>query len=273
MPGDLVVDLDLLPLLRDEIGMLSQFLSGGGGGAFLGSYWEVAEVIAKHGEELYAGYCKGLPLPSGMAVKHPSGALAHGVRLARTVTDWELHNDAPYASFVEEGTKEWDQKKILQTSQRARRAKDGSLYLIIPFRHGTPGSVGLKAMPQRIYAMAQHLKRSNVTGSRMEPNAHGNPIQRLTYKWGGRLTPKAIEASGGSGADARRFGGMVKFGKAGHSSYMTFRVMSEKSKGWIHPAVAGRWPLKTAIEVSTREGAQHLQDAFLEDLGRLLMNR
>lgn len=269
MPGGLVVDLEVLSSLQGDFGMLSQFL-GGGDTAALQSFWEVAEVIAKHGEELYASYCKGLPLPSGLSVKHPSGALSHGIRLERTASDWELHNDTPYASFVEEGTKEWDQKKILQTSQRARRAKDGSLYLIIPFRHGTPGTVGLVAMPARIHAMAEHMKKSRATGSRMEPNAHGNLVSRLTYRWGGRLSPKDILAGGGSAGEARKFGGMVRFGnpKGGHGGYMTFRVMSSKSTGWIHPAVAGRWPLKTAIEVSTQEGTAHLQEALMEDLFR-----
>lgn len=276
MPGDLVVELDLLPDLQGELGMLSQFLSGGGGsaGAFE-SYWEVAEVVAKHGEELYQAYCKGLPLPSGLAVKHPSGSLARSVRLERTATDWVLHNDAPYASFVEEGTKEWDQKKILQTSQRTRRAKDGSLYLIIPFRHGTPGSVGLPPMPKQIHGMARKLQKSSITGSRMELNAHGAPVSRNTYAWGGRLKSKAILAAGGTLQDAQRYGGMVRFGhpKGGHGSYITFRVMSEKSRGWIHPAVEGRWPLKTAIKVSSEEGLPHLQAAFMDDLGRLLGGR
>jgi hypothetical protein len=267
----LVVDWDALEALKPELAMVEHFLGGGGNAAF-SSYWETAEVVATHGLELYQGFCKGVPLPSGRKVQHPSGSLSRATRLERTATDWVLHNDSPYASFVEEGTKAYDMKQALQKSEKARRAKDGSLYLIIPFRHGTPGAVGLRPMPARIHALARVMQKSSITGRRMEPNAFGRPVARNTYAWGDRLSPKKITEAGGSSFDARRFGGMVRFGnpKGGHGSYMTFRVMSSKSSGWVRPAIPGLFPLKTAIEESTREGQEFLQAAFMEDLGRLL---
>ena len=144
-----------------------------------------------------------------------------------------------------------------------------SLYLIIPFRHGTPGTVGLNAMPARVYAMAQELKRSKVTGYHMERSGTGHIVPRANYKWGDRLTVAQIQAAGGSFKEQNRFAGMYKFGNARHTSYVTFRVMSQKSAGWIVPARPGIWAARTAVQVATDDGRDLLAQAFLDDLIRL----
>lgn len=161
-----------------------------------------------------------------------------------------IYSDDPMATPIETGIPARDMKRALDTSLKVRTAMGGKhagqRYLIIPFRHNTPGYVALaKAMPSDIYTQAAALEKSRVTGVYMAPsglNASNVKTKgqmmtlRRTYKWGDRL---------GSGADVpRRFRGMVRFdtssGKQKSSQYLTFRVMGEWSKGWIVPAQPGR---------------------------------
>ncbi len=58
--------------------------------------------------------------------------------------------DTPYAQAIEQGQPARDMKPGLLSGTKARRGKDGSIYNIIPFRHGTPGAVTLKQMPTEI---------------------------------------------------------------------------------------------------------------------------
>ena len=59
---------------------------------------------------------------------------------------------------------------------------------------------------------------------------------RSSYNWGGRLNGPSIP---------KRFRGMVRMetssGKQTSSNYVTFRVMTENSSGWIVPAKPGRF--------------------------------
>ena len=138
--------------------------------AFLGpndfpEYTRAAEVIAENAESLYRGYLGGDPTPAGKAVQRPSGSTARGVSRTHTgFLAWTIKNDAPAAKALEEGTREYDQKDTLfkGTSKRARKSKDGHLYLIIPFRHGVPTTRGMKTMPPEVYKLAKKMQFSRV---------------------------------------------------------------------------------------------------------------
>lgn len=168
-------------------------------------------------------------------------------------------NISPQARWIEEGTAPYDMKRMLFTSNKVRISAKGKRYLIIPFRHGTPsagsheGGVGtdratLRAMPQAVYSMAKNLDQSRRTGSFEVHNpATNRPVVRYSYKWGGRLPGNALAKMGLQDIGRRPhwksspYEGMVKFPRetsTGQSIYMTFRVMSEESKGWLHPGTA-----------------------------------
>jgi hypothetical protein len=257
-------------VLSDWSESLQAIIQGGHLDVFT-SYAETAGVVATHALVLYQGYLKGNPLPNGSAVQRPSGNLARHASLDEpSFLDFRLENPESYAEAIEKGTRERDMKEVLATAPKARRAKDGSLYLIIPMRHGTQSdSVGLKPMPQTVYKMAKALQRSSVTGHRMEMSGTGFMVQRNTYNWGGKLTQKALQESGHSFKEQNQFQGMYKFGNAGHSSYMTFRILSSKSAGWVIPARPGLFPARTAAEEAYQDGKEHLAAALLEDLLRL----
>lgn len=267
-PGEgLQIDWDVLSDWTDS---LQAIIQGGHLDVFT-SYAETAAVVASHSLMLYQGYLKGIPLPNGASVQHPTGNLARRATLAEPgYLDFRLENDAEYAEAVEKGTQERDMKKILPTAPKARRSKEGALYLVIPFRHGTQqDSVGMQPMPQTVWHAAEKMKRSAITGTRPEVSATSHSVQRNTYSWGGSLSAKALAGMGLSFKEQNRYQGMYKFGQAGHSSYVTFRVMSEKSAGWIIPARPGLFPAKIAAEEAYRDGKDALSGALLEDLLRM----
>lgn len=172
-----------------------------------------------------------------------------------------IYSDDPMATPIETGIPARDMKQMLSTSLKTRVAKSGKhagqRYMIIPFRHNTPGSTAnAGAMPQAVYEQAKQLTKSSVTHLSFRQNQLG--VRGLTgarthqllqvrsrkYQWGERL-----------GADVpKRFQGMVRFnassGGQNSSSFMTFRVMGEWSPGWIIKAQPGRFIVKGISEAA-----------------------
>lgn len=168
-------------------------------------------------------------------------------------------SDYKYADEIENGRPARDLKKMLDTSLKVRRGKSGRRYLIIPFRHNTPGNDATAAsMPQHVYDVARKLKPSVVTGMTTRLSGTGafdiKTRQMLTvpqrvYKWGGRLPPGMAGPVAKGHTD--RFAGMVKMKEAGsrakYSQFMTFRVMAEGSPGWIIPPRPGLGLVKGVV--------------------------
>lgn len=161
-------------------------------------------------------------------------------------------SDYKYAQDIETGRPARDLKRMLDTSLKVRTNSRGQRYLIIPFRHNTPGQTATgPSMPDHVYAAASQLAPSRVTGMTTRLSGTGAmdvktrqflTVPQRTYDWGGKLAP------GSMGPNARRrqdrFAGMVRFdasapGGKQYSTYMTFRVMSEGKPGWIIPAKPG----------------------------------
>lgn len=145
-----------------------------------------------------------------------------------------------HAEEIETGRPARDLKKMLNTSLKVRVNNKGSRYLYIPFRHNTPGNNALaKAMPQNVYDMAQDLEASMVTGQTSRVSGLNAmdvktkqflTVPQNTYKWGGKLVAQ--------GTGMKNYNNMYRFdtstpGGANSSVFLTFRTMSEKSKGWV----------------------------------------
>ena len=193
--------------------------------------------------------------------------------------DWSavVETDYDLASQIETGRPARDLKAMLDTSMKVRRSKGGSRFLIIPFRHNTPGS-GSSAMPTHIYDLAKSMAPSSVTGrnNRVSGQVSGNLKQRWeavaasrnkrgagtgptkylvnqsTYDWGGRL-PAGLSQKVKPEHKTDIHAGMVRMdtstpGGAKSSAYLTFRVMSDKSQGWIVPAQPGQYLAKQVAD-------------------------
>jgi hypothetical protein len=187
-------------------------------------------------------------------------SIQEGLRFKDDLTG-EVFTTSPHGKIIEDGQPARDMKPKLLASPKAKVGKDGKKFITVPFRHGTPNTVGLPAMPAHIYAQAKNLGFSR----------RNSMLKRVwtgkTYEWGGRLgksadgqrshiAPSQRVNSEGQGYTHRTgiYSGMVRMGQKNHAQYMTFRRLSENSdpRSWQYPAVKPR-PIRDAVVENTRE--------------------
>lgn len=191
---------------------------------------------------------------------------------AKMTGDFEglVWSDYKYAREIDEGRPARDMKKYLDTSQKVRRTKDGRRFLIIPFRHGTPGSTAhAPAMPTEVYDAAKLLKSSKIVG---QGQRAAGEVTSVHHRWGTQalgkkhqtpflmdratrqhvMVPRNIyqlgEKLAGLPKALSRYEGMVKTGSAKHTQYMTFRIMMEGQTGWIIPPQPGQRIVAGVVE-------------------------
>lgn len=217
------------------------------------------ERMVSHAQSLWKAYAEGAPMPDGTRVNPRTGAYARSIVGAMTGDfSGEVSSALPYARVIEDGAPARDMKRMLDSSLKVRLSKKGKRYLIIPFRHGMPGTVGMGTpMPAEVHDIVSGagFKASKVTGMVTRTSGTGAldiktraPLQvpQRKYLWGDRLKLAQVHAAGVTGQVAQRMAGMVKFqndgGKGGgkHTQFLTFRVMTEDSPGWLMPAQPGK---------------------------------
>ena len=186
-----------------------------------------------------------------------------------------------YAEEIETGRPARDLKKMLNTSLKVRRTEKGKRFLVIPFRHNTPGHNALaQSMPDVVHALADSMSKSRVVGAGLRPSGqvmhlspksgmHASPKQTpflsnpktkkqsmtasMSYAWGDRLNRAALLQAGATKDQAKRYAGMVRMegntpGGGKSSQYMTFRIMMEGQSGWIVPAQPGQNIAKKVVD-------------------------
>ena len=209
-----------------------------------------------------------------------------------------VESDYEHAQAIETGRPARDMKKMLDTSLKVRRTESGKRFLVIPLRHGTPGS-NSNPMPASIAKLAKAMQPSKVvgTGQRpsgqvtvLSPTAGMKPAARQTpylsnqktqqastvaarnYAWGGRLTAAALKQAGVSTDVAKRYKGMVRMeastpGGGKSSTYLTFRIMMEGQTGkWIAKAQPGL----NIVQKVAQEMQPKAQVAFAEAVKRTI---
>lgn len=193
---------------------------------------------------------------------------------AKTI-DWRMTGDFSavvssgyrYDQDIENGRPPRDLKRMLDTSFKVRRTKDGRRFLVIPFRHSMQ-----KLMAAGLYDMAKSLDASTITSQSqrasgevtdlssktgMTPAARQTPfltnaktkqaqtVTRNHYAWGESLR-RGVNMRAGVMPGAQRWAqGLHRFdtstpGGGKSSSYLTFRIMMEGSSGWVIPAQPGQ---------------------------------
>ncbi len=243
-------------------------------------------ILAKAAHQQWLAYAQGEPLPNGQVIGVRSSTYHRSIQLEQiSPFHYRCFSNLAYAEAIETGSPARDLKKMLDSSLKVRRTKDGKRYLIIPFRWGTPGTTGFgsNVMPQAVHNFwkPQSVPRSRVISLGTRPSGTGafdiktrQPVlvPQRNYEWGARLTQKHLGAIGIGGQAAKRMAGMVNFrnpggsGGAAHSSYLTFRVMMEGSPGWQAPAIPGKYPAKTVAGQVDRIGHSLCELAMAADV-------
>lgn len=169
----------------------------------------------------------------------------------------ELFTDYRVAGEIETGRPARDMKKNLQTSQLTRishsKKHAGQKYLIIPFRHNTPGNIAhAAAMPDSVHTEAKQLVKSKVLSMSARTSATGATVPQRNYQWGERL-PAGLMPKAKPHHTTDLYAGMVRFdtsaGKSKSSSHLTFRIMAEwQTNSWIIPAQPGLFLAKSTME-------------------------
>jgi hypothetical protein len=244
------------------------------------------QAVAEGAAARWRAYAAGMPLPTGKAIQNRTGEYARSIQLRQTGDfSAEVYSELPYALAIEQGAPARDMKKMLDSSLKVRLNAKGRRYLIIPFRWNTPGAATEQRMPEAVHVWFRGRRPSRVTAQTERPSGTGafgiksrQPIQvpAWRYRSGARLTAADLEGMGITGTPAARMAGMVNFrqpggkGGAAHSQFITFRVMSEGSRGWIAAAQEGKWPARTVADEMRPIAERAFAKAVEEDVIRLL---
>ena len=238
----------------------------------------------------WKAYAQGEPLPNGQVIGIRSGTYHRSIHLEQiSPFHYRIQSLLPYAEAIESGSPARDMKTMLHSSLKVRVSKDGKRYLIIPFRHGTPGTTtfGNNVMPQAVHNFfkPQSVARSRVISlGRRESGTGAYDIKthqlvlvpRRQYEWGQRVTAQHLGAMGITGKAAKHMAGMVNFrkpdarGGAAHSKFLTFRIMTEDSPGWLAPAIPGKYPAKSVADKIKPFAERAFKEAFEQDIRRYM---
>ena len=250
--------------------------------------------LAEQGQQIWRGYAGGQPLPNGQVIHARSGRYMRSI-ITRNLGAFssEIVSDLSYAQDIENGVPARDLKRMLNTSMKVRLSKKGKRYLIIPFRHGVPSqsgngktATGLNPMPDSVHQLWKGLKSSRIKSTGLRVSGTGAfdirtkkpfTVRSRQYQWGSRLTEKQLLDVGVSGRALKHMKGMVHMqsrlgaGKKGHGQYLTFRVMSEDSPGWLVKAKEGAYPAKTTSKRLQPLANKALGEAMKQDVQRYLL--
>ncbi|MDR2484173.1 MAG: hypothetical protein LBD55_02115 [Treponema sp.] len=239
-----------------------------------------AKTAASVIRDAWRGYAMGGSLGGIEKLKNPSGGYARSIKINQTgPLSYEIFSEAPIAEWLEKGTPAFDMKKTHTIGPRSRVSLKGYPYLIVPFRWGTPKTVGFRnVMPQSVYNIVKNKKKYRQTKTlettHYEPNARGENVERHEYSgtddkgiWGDQL-----KAEMGEDVTPNMVGMSNMAGQGGKSSgYFTFRVISSdpsaNPRSWIHPGIRAR-PVTETVAQITKEPVSDLIDSALRgDLG------
>lgn len=245
---------------------------------------EAIKTLALAAQKRWINYASGMPLPDGRTIRRWTGTYAASIHIEHDgELRYTIYSDDPKADIIERGSDAWDMRKLLWTSHKTRINAAGKRYLILPFRHGTPGTtvVGQYAnreMPVPVHqwwlARDRDTWTSVVTSTFTEPSVQDPNVRvlRRRYAWGDRLTAGDVAELGlDPEREGRNLVGMVRFDapQGRHGEYVTFRTMGEDGDGWQQPARDGKYPARAALDF-VMEHAQGALDRALEaDLERL----
>lgn len=238
---------------------------------------QAVDVIGQQGAIDWRNSVKRAKLWSGEKVPYENSITW---TMSSTGFSGVIETEYKLASEIENGRPAYDMKRMLDTSLKVRTTKSGKRYLIIPFRHNTPGNNAHgQAMPASVYKLARQLAPSRIVATQVNGRKSGLDasdirtrgalhVNKNMYAWGDRLStkgqlPKLKQRS--------RYEGMYRFetssGGSTSSAFLTFRVMIEGSPKWIVAARPGLFLAKGVVDRLGPLANQAFAQAVKLDLG------
>ena len=165
-------------------------------------------------------------------LERPQPGFARGLRIRpHGCNMYVVWCDNPYALWMKYQENDFDYKTTHPYGNKSRINKDGTPYLIVPFRRYThTAGREYQRMTKNDEKRARNLSLTETTkGSYHEANARGESIERSIKNWGNRL--KNAETANDEGM-------IAVHGTGNRREYYTFRVISAKSpqNRWIRKA-------------------------------------
>ena len=223
-------------------------------------------------EYTWKSYALGADMGGGMKLKRPTGGYARSIKTTFfSPFNYEVGSDAKVAKFLEEGTKEHDMKKTHPFGKRSRVTEKGKGYLIIPFRHGAPGSVYYPPVPEQLYKQIKTIAKNagirlstRAAGRKYTPNYQGELIPRAKYHRGGSIT-----GLGDENLDGLIFVKWPTGKERGRTGMVTFRIISENSPTfkWIRKAMPAMHITKHVVENTQDAISDLIKMGLKKDMG------
>lgn len=198
----------------------------------------------------------------------------NGLRQAESFKTETLDGETAYTislvgrmpNAIEQGMSSMDMKEVRPGwlgGGKAKTAKDGTKYTVIPFRHSTSSNARLNYSGK---AAAMNLKKE----LRKTVRAYG--LDRMKRTSSGRVVPGPVSRAPQRPPVHRYLRGLTRIQKPmathtktgkqrGSSQLMTWRVISEKSPpgSWVHPGLEPRNLLRDVEQWVDRESDNIIQ--------------
>lgn len=199
------------------------------------------------------------------------------------------------ALWIEDGMEPHSMLDDLLKSPKAKTAKDGSKYLVVPFKHNKGPTMQTTGQKEMVGALRQELKQQKIDYGKIERNPDGSPKVGLLHKIDLNKPTQNRAAHGSEGPAGRPFAahspgsqegptgrpylwGIRIYqqlkkspdGKVMHDSHgnqqatreiFTFRVASSKQQGsnkWFHPGLPPAHLLDEAYEWAKDQWDNHI---------------
>lgn len=236
--------------------------------AYFPSQAKVISQLAQAAQRRWLEYASGQrELPNGKRMHSVTGSYLSSIKIEEDgEMRYVIYSDDPKATWIEQGFPAFDMKKMLNTSKKVKKTKDGRRYMTVPFRtQADDAHLGVILPKEAAAWWLRPQRRSTVLG----PPQEGSQTTQL--KWGDRLTRAELT---GIGIDpdskmGSRLVGMVRMDRPNGSEVVTFRTMVEGSSGWIMPARDGQYPAQATADWVQAEYASMMQAALEADTREL----
>lgn len=199
----------------------------------------------------------------------------------------------PKAMWIEEGIQ--PNKEMIDDilkSPKAKRAKDGSKYLAVPFKHNNAPTASTPAQNSLTDTIKAEFKKRKIPYGKLETDTAGNPKKGLLHSFDMNeiKTPKRTGNGPGQGHGPI---GEPKQGKTGtpflqglrvyqhdvenpvtkkmstKKSIMTFRIVSTNQKGkgmWVHPGFDAKRFLDDAADWAIEQVEKQIKEKIVNSV-------